>query len=59
MLNTLRLIQRLREAGFERGQAEKAAEALVEAILGSDFATRADVREEAQRLVQELVFFSR
>lgn len=41
--DTLKMAQRLEAAGFTRPQADGAAEALAEALLGADLATKGDV----------------
>jgi hypothetical protein len=49
--DTLKLARRLSEqAGFTPEHAEEAAEALVDAVGGAEFATEADLRELEQRL---------
>jgi hypothetical protein len=41
--DTLRMAQRLEAAGFSAPQAAGASEALAEALVGADLATRADI----------------
>ena len=54
--DTLKLAQRLEEAGFDRKQAEAQAEAIAEAMDTGieNLATKTDVREEAQKIRQDM-----
>jgi hypothetical protein len=42
-LDTLKMAQRLEAAGFAAPQAAGASEALAEALIGADFATKGDI----------------
>ncbi len=53
--DTLKMAQRLEAAGFAAPQAAGAAEALAEAITGSDLATKGDLGAEIAAVRTELM----
>lgn len=52
--DTLKMAQRLEDAGFTRPQAAGAAEALAEALSGADLATKGDLAATESRLTERL-----